>query len=156
MKDLVKLADKYGKENGGILCSDDRNIVSLENMCKGTSCSVRIENHKCSNNGKYVGTYHTHHTKTTDNEIYPSAIDLYDSDITCVGQKIKGKEQIKCFEMKNKKYNPERAIYLYKIRDKEKEFLARTFGIGFGEWKKMMNNYLDKYYDKFDPEELIE
>ena len=154
MKDLIKLTDKSRKENGGLLCSDDKNKISLENICQGTSCSVRIENYKCPNNGKQIGTYHTH--RTIHSEIYPSAKDLYNRDVTCIGIKIKDKEQIKCFDMKNKKYDQERIISLYKIRDKEEEFLVKTFGIGFGKWKNMMDIHIDKYYDKFDPEELME
>lgn len=156
MKDLVKLTHKSRKENGGILCSDDKNKITLENICKGTLCVVTIENRECSNNRKYVGTYHTHPTGTAHDEILPSAKDLYNRDITCIGQKIKDTEQIKCFDMKNKNYVPERDDSLYKIKDKEQEFLAKIFGIGFGKWKKMMNEHIDKYYDKFDPEELIE
>jgi hypothetical protein len=155
MKDLIKSTDRSGNEYGGTLCSDNKNKISLENTCKGTSCSVNIRNY-CTNNGKDVGSYHTHPTEFFDNEIYPSAEDLRRIELVCIGQKIKDKDKIKCFNIKDRTYVPGRTDSLDKIKDKEKEFLLKKFGIGFGKWKQMMDSHIDKYYKKFDPEELAE
>lgn len=158
MKDLIKFTDKFKKETGSILCSDDNNKISLENICEGTLCSVKIEDRKCPNNRKYVGDYHTHPTITISSydEILPSSRDLFGIDMACIGQKIKGTEQIRCFDLKNKKFDNKRELNLFKITDKEKEFMFKTFGIGFKTWKEMIKEHINKYYDKFNPEELVD
>lgn len=167
MKDMIKFTVRFKKETGGILCSDDNNKINLENICEGTICSVKIEDRKCPNNREDVGTYHTHHTISGFyfyDDILPSSGDISGKKFVCIGQKIfvspfdmKGTEKIRCLDLKDKKVdNVKRDLNRLKIRDKEDEFMFKTFGIGLKNWKKMMKEHIDKYYYKFDPEELVE
>ncbi len=91
--ELIDTTEK--REKGGVLCLSVNNEIYLENTVEGGEDEIDIQL-SCKEEENPIGTFHTHpvgEIERISSNDYERATEDF---ITCIGQKIEGKNKIKC------------------------------------------------------------